>query len=90
MIIGIGKETGNIALLVCDLPNGRHIKEFGIIISLTLSLVTEFGSSSKVMMITVDEELNRIHRYTDAILDTDLGKMSVVYGDNLTNLKDKE
>ena len=79
----ISNGVGNIALLKCDLPNKIHIKEFGIIMELTVSLVTEFGSSSKVTMITVDEELNRIHILTDTIMSSDLGKMPVICGQNL-------
>ena len=81
--IVISNGVGNIALLKCDLPNKRHIKEFGIIMELTVSLVTEFGSSSKVTMITVDEELKRIHILTDTILSSDLGKMPIVSGKTL-------
>lgn len=79
IIIGIENGVGNIALLVCETPAAHKIKDFGIITSLTLNLISEFGSTSKVTMITVDKELNRIHSFTDAIMETDLGKTTVVY-----------
>ena len=73
-----GSGVGSIALLVCDPSDVYHIKEFGEIIAMTVNFAGEFGSSSKVTIITVDEELNPIHRFTDAILQTPLGQSSVV------------
>ena len=79
VILGFaGSGIGRISLLNCDPSNSYHIKEFGEIIALTVNLVGEFGSSTKVTMITVDEELNPIHRYTDALIETTLGQSSVV------------
>lgn len=74
-----GGTVGSLALLVCEPTDTYHIKEFGLIVALTVSFQNEFGSSSKVTMITVDEELNEIHRFTEAIMETDLGKSPVVY-----------
>ena len=60
---------------------GIHIKEFGEMIAMTVDLIGEFGSSSKVTLITVDEELNPIHGYTDAVMKTKLGQSPVVFHD---------
>ena len=76
-----GSSVGSIALLSCDPSDTYHIKQFGQVIAMTINLVSEFGSSSKVTMITVDEELNPIHRFTEAIMQTNLGQTSVVFHD---------
>lgn len=82
MMLGLaGSGVGSIALLTCDPTDTNHIKEFGEMIAMTVNLMGEFGSSSKVTMITVDEELNPIHRYTDAIMETKLGQSPVVVHD---------
>lgn len=73
-----GSGVGSVALLTCDPSDLNHIKEFGEIIAMSVSFAGEFGSSSKVTMITVDEELNPIHRFTDAILGTPLGQSPIV------------
>lgn len=67
-----GSGVGSMALLTCNPSETNHIKEFGIMIAVTVNLISEFGSSSKVTIITVDEELNPIHRYTDAIIESKL------------------
>lgn len=77
-----GSGVGSMALLTCDLSETNHIKEFGEMIAITVNLVGEFGSSSKVTMVTVDEELNPIHRYTDAIMETKLGQSPVIFRDS--------
>ena len=76
-----GSGVGSMALLTCDPSETNHVKEFGEMIAMTVNLIGEFGSSSKVTMITVDEELNPIHRYTDAIMETKLGQSPVVFHD---------
>lgn len=82
MLLGFaGSGVGSIALLTCDPSETHHIKEFGEMIAMTVNLMGEFGSSSKVTMITVDEELNPIHCYTDAIMETKLGQSPVVVHD---------
>ena len=73
-----GSGVGSVALLTCDPSDSYHIKEFGEIIAMSVSFAGEFGSSSKVTMITVDEELNPIHRFTDAILGTPLRQSPIV------------
>ena len=79
-IFGLGGHgVGSIVLLSCDPSDQYHIKEFGVMVSMTISFLSEFGSSSKITMITVDEDLNEVHRLTDAIMSTDLGKSPVVY-----------
>ena len=77
-----GKSVGSIVLLVCDPTDTYHIKEFGKIVALTVSVNNELGSSSKVTMITVDEELNGIHTLTNAIIKTKLGNCPVIFHGN--------
>lgn len=72
-------EIGNVVLLKIDLNEKQHIKEFGSVISLTFSTDQEFGSSTKIGMITVDDDLNPIHNLTDIILSSDIGRASVKY-----------
>ena len=76
-----GSRVGSIALLTCNPTETNKIKEFGEIIATTVNLIGEFGSSSKVTIITLDEELNPIHRFTDAIMDTKLGQCPIVFQD---------
>ena len=65
-----GNSVGSIALLSCNPTDTHHLKEFGLIVALTVSFQNEFGDTSKVTIVTVDEELNDIHIFTDAIMNT--------------------
>ena len=76
-----GSRVGSIALLTCNPTETHHIKEFAEMIAMTVNLMGEFGSSSKVTMITVDEDLNPIHRYTDSVMETKLGQSPVIVHD---------
>jgi len=75
---GMHDFVGSVSLLVCDPNDEHHIKEFGEIIAMTINYNREFGSTSRVTMVTVDEELNPIHRFTDTILQTPFGRSPVV------------
>ncbi len=72
-----GGGVGSIALLSCDPSENDHIKSFGIIWAQTVSFANEFGDTTKVTLVTVDEELNGIHLLTDNILNTNIGKLPV-------------
>ena len=69
--------VGSIALLDCDSSKETHIKDFGIMVSITINYANDLGESTKITIITVDDELNKIHLLTNSILDTDLGKASI-------------
>ena len=63
-----GSEMGSILLIDCDLPHDIHIHEFGMLISQTLNLAGEFGTSAKYSFVTVNEELIHIHRLVEEVL----------------------
>ena len=73
-----GSRVGSIALLDCDPSQFKHIKEFGIIHAITMNLAGEFGNSSRLTIITVDEELNSIHRMTELLLSSQIGKIPII------------
>lgn len=77
---------GGIALLTCDVSDTYNIKEFGMITSLSVNIDLEFGSTSKIVLITFDEELNWIHRLTDSILSTKIGELSVAIEDSTNEI----
>lgn len=79
-----GGDVGSIALLVCDPSSNNHIKEFGIISSMTVSMNRELGDTSKITMVTVDDDLNPIHSMTDFIVGTTIGQSKVIYHRNNT------
>ena len=74
-----GGDVGSIALLVCDPKEQVHIKKFGIVTSMTISMNRELGSTSKVTITTVDGDLNPIHNFTDFIFRTNIGQSSICY-----------
>lgn len=79
-IIGFsGGEVGSIVLLSCTPTDNNQIKCFGVVFALTVSLIGEFGQSSKITFVTVDEELNEIHHLTDTIMSTKIGTVPVRY-----------
>ena len=69
----ISGDVGSIVLLSCSPSDNYRIKEFGVVFSLTISFIGEFGDSSKLTIATIDEELNEIHLLTDFILSTKIG-----------------
>lgn len=74
-----GRSVGSLALLICDPTDTKHIKEFGVIVATTVSFQNEFGNSSKITIVSVDDELNMIHGFTDTIMETNLGKSKVEF-----------
>ena len=61
-------ERGGILLIDCDVPFGRHIHEFGMLVAQTYNLAGEFGQSAKYSFVTVNEEMIYIQNMTDNIL----------------------
>ena len=76
---GSTSEVGSIVLFNCDMPSGYHIKEFGCVFSETISFAGEFGSTTRLSFVTVDEDLNPIHCVTDFALNSIIGTTSVKY-----------
>ncbi len=75
----IGSDVGNIVLLSCSPSDNYSIKKFGVVFALTVSFIGEFGDSTKISMVTIDEDLNEIHHLTDTILSTKIGNTPVKY-----------
>ncbi|MBR3224425.1 MAG: hypothetical protein IKF78_03795 [Atopobiaceae bacterium] len=73
-----GSAVGGIALLTCSPPERPHVKEFGVMVALIETFESEFGETAKITMVTVNEELNRLHRMTDRIMNSPLGRTSVI------------
>lgn len=71
-----GDEMRSMILLDCDTERNTHIHEFGMITSLTLNLLGEFGSSAKYSFVTVNDEMICIHRLTDAFLKRGLPQVN--------------
>lgn len=67
-----GSRISSLVLLDCDTETGNHIKEFGSIISETVSFDRELGNTSKYSFVTVDEALNPIHSFTDMLIKSTL------------------
>ena len=63
-----GGAMGSIILMDCDLPNGTHIHEFGMLIAETLNFASEFGETAKYSFVTVDSEMIHIHPLVKEIL----------------------
>lgn len=80
-----GGDVGSIVLLTCNPSEFDQIKDFGIVFSLTVSFIGEFGDTSKITMVTVDEELNEIHTLTDTILSSKIGSVPVKYQNDLNS-----
>ena len=68
----------SIVLLNCEMAEDYLIKKFGKVFSQTLSLDQEFGPSTKISFVTVDEELNTIHSLTDYLIKSKIGQIRVV------------
>lgn len=69
-----GSKIGSVVLLSCEPMDNYHIKKFGVIFSETVSISTELGHSSKISLVTIDENLNPIHLLTNRILESSMGK----------------
>ena len=74
--------VGSIVLLSCTTQNNKQIKKFGRVFSETISLDEEFGPSTKISIVTVDEELNPVHPLSDHIIDSSIGKLKVIHMQN--------
>lgn len=80
LISSLDDAIGSIALLDCDLSDKHHVKEFGVIYALTSNFAGEFGETTKVSMLSVDDELNRMHCMTDLLMKSGIGKVQTVFG----------
>lgn len=63
-----GGAMGSVLLMDCDLPNDKHIHEFGMLIAETLNFANEFGDTAKYSFVTVDNEMIHIHPLVKEIL----------------------
>ena len=72
---------GSMILLNCNPTDSVHIKRFGTVVGLEVNYTNEFGSTSKITLATVDDELNVIHKLTDTIINTLLKNNIAVYKD---------
>ena len=72
-----GSTVGSIILFDCDISDVTHVKEFGEVVSETISYSREFGESVKISFVTVDDDINPIHSLTKRILKSKAGKMAV-------------
>lgn len=70
-----GPLIGDILLMDCYDSNDSHIHEFGMITSTTIQFGGEYGQTSKISFITVDDELIPISNITQAILQHGLPKI---------------
>lgn len=68
-------EIGSILLIDCELSNGNHIHEFGMLVAQTVTLTGEFGPSAKYSIVTVDEELIHIHHLIERIIEVKVAKL---------------
>lgn len=68
-------EIGSVLLIDCELSNGHHIHEFGMLVAQTVTLTGEFGPSAKYSVITVDEELIHIHHLIKRIIEAKVAKL---------------
>lgn len=68
---------GDVLLMDCDDSNDMHIHEFGMITSTTIQFSREYGQTSKISFVTVDEELIPISNITETILRHGLPKMII-------------
>lgn len=73
----VGHLVGDILLIDCDDCNNEHIHEFGMITSTTIQFIGEYGQTSKISFIIVDDELIPISNITQTILRHGLPKMII-------------
>jgi hypothetical protein len=75
-----GSIVGSIILFDCVFSDATHVREFGKVVSETISYSREFGESMKISFVTVDDDINPIHSLTNRILKSKAGKMPVKIG----------
>ena len=73
----VGHLIGDVLLMNCDDGDDTHIHEFGMITSTTIQLAGEYGQTSKISFVTVDEELIPISNITQTILHHGLPKIII-------------
>ena len=70
----VGNLVGDVLLMDCDDSTNNHIHEFGMVTSTTIQLAGEFGQTSKISFVIVDNELIPISNITNTILSHGLPK----------------
>ena len=65
----VGNLIGDVLLMDCDDSTNNHIHEFGMVTSTTIQLAGEFGQTSKISFVIVDNELIPISNITNTILN---------------------
>lgn len=64
----VGNLIGDILLIDCDISTDEHIHKFGMVTSTTLQFSREFGETSKISFVVVDDEMIPIFNITNTIL----------------------
>lgn len=77
--VGLTTNVGSIVLLDCNYATDYHIKKFGYVISETINFGGEFGESTKLQIVIVDEDLNPIYMLTERACNSKIGSMKVIY-----------
>ena len=65
----VGNLVGDVLLIDCDDSTNNHIHEFGMVTSTTIQFGGEFGETSKISFVIVDNELIPISNITNIILN---------------------
>lgn len=65
----VGNLVGDVLLMDCDDSTNNHIHEFGMVTSTTIQFGGEFGETSKISFVIVDNELIPISNITNTILN---------------------
>ena len=73
----VGNLVGDVLLMDCDDSTNNHIHEFGMVTSTTIQLAGEFGQTSKISFVIVDNELIPISNITNTILSHGLPKIVI-------------
>ena len=63
-----GGASGNVVLIDCDPFPKKHIHEFGFVFEETVTLCGDYGQTTKISFVTLNEELIHIHGLTNIIL----------------------
>lgn len=66
--------VGKMVLIDCDVDDQTHLHEFGMIIQTSTQLFGEYGETSKISLIAIDDEANPIRYITETILRHGLPK----------------
>ena len=73
----VGNLVGDVLLMDCDDSTNNHIHEFGMVTSTTIQFGGDFGETSKISFVIVDNELIPISNITNTILSHGLPKIVI-------------